>query len=138
MYNTYIIYMVSRALNSANDSVPQFNTLVFDLPKATVDPYLNFDSTTDRIILHNKQVRYDETYTPIANYPAIAVLFKERPFDVSVGLQYKYVSSQGDTNYPLRVIHNNSGLASTSLEYGQDPSSSGVAFSSRAVVLMVQ
>ena len=59
--------MVNTALQTAFDTLCAFCPGVFENPSVCVAPYLDFDSTTNRVILHAEQTRYDETYTSIAN-----------------------------------------------------------------------
>ncbi|MFM7981592.1 MAG: phage minor capsid protein, partial [Candidatus Fonsibacter sp.] len=73
-------------------------------------PYLDFVITTNRVILHAEQIRYDETFLATVEGPAINIFFNERLFDLFVGMQHTYESIQGDENYRLRVAYNGSNL----------------------------
>ena len=64
VYNySKFIEMVNATLRTAFIALRLAVTLaVFDLPKPTLPPYLEFDHITNRVILHAEQIRYDETF----------------------------------------------------------------------------
>ena len=68
--------MVNTTLQTAFYTLRAFNPGVFENPSVCVAPYLDFDSTTNRVILHAEQTRYDETYTSIANDPFYQHMFE--------------------------------------------------------------
>ncbi|MFM7989634.1 MAG: hypothetical protein ACKPKO_61005 [Candidatus Fonsibacter sp.] len=47
---------------------------------------------------------YDEVYTRITGIPPVEVYFKERLYDLCVGLPTSRVPKTGDLHYKLRVI----------------------------------
>ena len=97
--------MVNAALRTAFLALRVAATpVVFDEPKPTLPPYLDFDIITNRVILHAEQIRYDETFLTITSGPAINIFFNERLFDLFVGMQYTFETNQGDANYRLRVV----------------------------------
>ena len=122
VYNySHFIEMVNATLRTAFIALRLAVTLaVFDLPKPTLPPYLEFDHITNRVILHAEQIRYDETFLTKTGGMAINILFNERLFDLFVGMQYTFESSQGDANYRLRVAYNGSNLVTRNVVEGYD------------------
>ncbi|MFM7987779.1 MAG: phage minor capsid protein, partial [Candidatus Fonsibacter sp.] len=112
VYNySHFVEMVNRALRTAFVALRVAVTpVVFDQPKPTLWPYLDFDIITNRVILHAEQIRYDETFLTKKGGPASNIFFNERLFDLFVGMQHTFESSQGDANYRLRVAYNGSNL----------------------------
>ena len=104
------INMVNTALQTTYYTLRAFNPGVFENPSVCVAPYLDFDSITNRVILHAEQTRYDETYTSIANNALNNIYVYKRLFDLFIGMQNTHVSKDGDLNYHMRVIYNNSNL----------------------------
>ena len=77
---------------------------------ATPEPFLDFDPTTNRVILYADQAFYDETWAKASNLLEVQIYFNERLYDLFIGLPYEYVSITGELNYRLRVMYNNSNL----------------------------
>ncbi|MFM7981047.1 MAG: hypothetical protein ACKPKO_17190, partial [Candidatus Fonsibacter sp.] len=71
-----------------------------------VAPYLDFDPTTNRVILHAQQYYFDEVGATIQKGKYIHICLNERLYDIFVGLRYEHVSSDGELNYRLRVMYN--------------------------------
>ncbi|MFM7983590.1 MAG: phage minor capsid protein, partial [Candidatus Fonsibacter sp.] len=107
VYNySYFIEIVNRALRIALfDLRDLYGPEQFDVPKPTQPPYLDFDIITNRVILHAEQIRYDETFLTLTGGPAINIFFNQRLFDLFVGMQHTFETSQGDDNYRLRVAY---------------------------------
>ena len=136
---SHIVEMVNAALRTAFIALRLAVTLaVFDLPKPTLPPYLEFDHITNRVILHAEQIRYDETFLTRTGDPAINIFFNERLFDLFVGMQYTFESSQGDANYRLRVAYNGSNLVTRDEITGYDPDAEKVNFIEMNYVQMYQ
>ncbi len=72
------------------------------------------------MILHAEQIRYDETFLTLTGGPAINIFFNERLFNLFVGMQHTFESSQGDANYRLRVAYNGSNLVTRDFVEGYD------------------
>ena len=95
-----------------------FHFLIEQLPNtagkspldATVEPFLDFHPTTNRVILYADQVYYDETWAKASLIDVVHIYFNERLYDLFIGLPYEYVSITGELNYRLRVMYNNSNL----------------------------
>ncbi|MFM7985001.1 MAG: hypothetical protein ACKPKO_37345, partial [Candidatus Fonsibacter sp.] len=68
-----------------------------------VAPYLDFDPTTNRVILHAQQFYFDEMGPVVRGGYVIKIYFNERLYDLFVGLPYEHLSSEGELNYRLRV-----------------------------------
>ncbi|MFM7984176.1 MAG: hypothetical protein ACKPKO_33120, partial [Candidatus Fonsibacter sp.] len=70
-----LIEMVNATLRTAFLALRTAVTpVVFDEPKPTLPPYLDFDHITNHVILHAEQIRYDETFLTITGGPAINIL----------------------------------------------------------------
>ena len=76
----------------------------------TVAPFLDFDPTTNRVILYADQVYYDETWAESSHIDGIEIYLNERLYDLRIGLPYKYVSITKELNYRLRVVYKHSNL----------------------------
>ena len=111
---------------------------MFDEPKPTLPPYLDFDIITNRVILHAEQVRYDETFLTLTDGPAINIFFNERLFDLFVGMQHTFESSQGDANYRLRVAYNGSNLVTRDVIEGYDAINEEITYAPIKYVQMFQ
>ena len=131
------INMVNTALQTAFATLRAFNPGVFENPSVCVAPYLDFDSTTNRVILHAEQTRYDETYTSIANAALIKIYFNERLFDLFIGMQNTHVSKDGDLNYQMRIIYNNSNLVRRTV-LDKDPTTDALRSNTVPFVQMFQ
>jgi hypothetical protein len=131
--------MVNAALRTAFIALRLAVTLaVFDLPKPTLPPYLEFDHITNRVILHAEQIRYDETFLEKTLGLAINIFFNERLFDLFVGMQHTLVTKQGDENYRLRVAYNGSNLVTRNDIKGYDAVAELVTFVDLDYVQMYQ
>ncbi|MFM7984979.1 MAG: phage minor capsid protein, partial [Candidatus Fonsibacter sp.] len=97
------------ALNNIRSYMPQ-NDQGATLIDAAVSPYLDFDPTTNRVILHAHQFFFDEVGVAISGGRYVKIYFNERLYDLFVGLPYERVSSDGELNYRLRVMYNNNNL----------------------------
>ncbi|MFM7983852.1 MAG: hypothetical protein ACKPKO_31455 [Candidatus Fonsibacter sp.] len=53
---------------------------------AAVAPYLDFDPTTNRVVLHAQQFYFEEVGTLIHKLHYIRIYFNERLYDLFVGL----------------------------------------------------
>ena len=73
-------------------------------------PYLDFDPTTNRVILHAHHVFFDEVATTLQGIHYSQIYFNERLHDLFVRLPYERVSLEGEGNYRLRVMYNNNNL----------------------------
>ncbi|MFM7988527.1 MAG: hypothetical protein ACKPKO_55360 [Candidatus Fonsibacter sp.] len=71
---------------------------------AAVAPYLDFDQTTNRVILHAQQLLFDEVGATVKGWYCINIYFNERLYNLFVGLPYEHMSSDGELNYRLRVM----------------------------------
>ena len=60
----------------------------FDQLGATMPPFLDFDTSTNRVVVYADQICYDEFFTKIAKTNPIEIYFNERLFDLFVGLPY--------------------------------------------------
>ena len=140
VYNySHFVEMVNAALRTAFIALAVAVTPdVFDLPKPTLPPYLEFDHVTNRVILHAEQIRYDETFLDITLGLAINILFNERLFDLFVGMQHTLESKQGDANYRLRVAYNGSNLVLRDEITGYDAVNGAVTFEPFNFVQMYQ
>jgi hypothetical protein len=140
VYNySHFVEMVNRALKTAWLALRTAVTpVVFDQPKATLPPYLEFDHVTNRVILHAEQIRYDETFLTKTGGMAINIFFNERLFDLFVGMQHTLVTKQGDENYRLRVAYNGSNLVIRDEITGYDPDAEKVDFIAMNYVQMYQ
>jgi hypothetical protein len=140
VYNySYFVEMVNAALRTAFLALRVAVTPdVFDQPKVTLPPYLEFDHTTNRVILHAEQIRYDETFLDITLGLAINIFFYERLFDLFVGMQHTLESKQGDANYRLRVAYNGSNLVTRNEITGYDEDTGLVTFVPLDYVQMYQ
>ena len=140
VYNySHFVEMVNAALKTAWLALRTAVTpVVFDLPKPTLPPYLEFDNITNRVILHAEQIRYDETFLTKTGGMAINIFFNERLFDLFVGMQYTFESSQGDANYRLRVAYNGSNLVTRNVVDGYDAVAERVTFFEIDYVQMYQ
>ncbi|MFM7988649.1 MAG: phage minor capsid protein, partial [Candidatus Fonsibacter sp.] len=71
VYNySHFIEMVNATLRTALEDLRKLVTpVVFDQPKPTLQPYLDFDIITNRVILHAEQIRYDETCLTTSRRP---------------------------------------------------------------------
>ena len=140
VYNySHFIEMVNAALSTAWIALRAAVTpVVFDLPKPTLPPYLEFDHITNRVILHAEQIRYDETFITKTDGMAINIFLNERLFDLFVGMQYTFESSQGDANYRLRVAYNGSNLVTRDEITGYDAVTESVTFEPFNFVQMYQ
>ena len=112
--------------------------VVFDEPKPTLPPYLDFDIITNRVILHAEQIRYDETFLTITGGPAINIFFNERLFDLFVGMQYTLESNQGDANYRLRATYNGTNLVTRDVIKGYDAVAQEITYAPIKYVQMFQ
>ena len=140
VYNySHFIEMVNATLKSALlDLRVAVTPVVFDQPKPTLPPYLEFDHITNRVILHAEQIRYDETFLEITLGLAINIFFNERLFDLFVGMQHTLESKQGDANYRLRVAYNGSNLVPRDIVEGYDAAAEKVEFLEMNYVQMYQ
>ena len=140
VYNySHFVEMVNEALRDAFlDLRTAVTPVVFDLPKQTLPPYLEFDHVTNRVILHAEQIRYDETFLDITGGLAINIFFNERLFDLFVGMQHTLESKQGDANYRLRVAYNGSNLVTRDEITGYDAVNGSVTFEPFNFVQMYQ
>ena len=73
-------------------------------------PYLDFDPTTNRVILHAHHFFFDEVASRLQEDHYVQIYFNERLYDLFVGLPYELVSLEGELNYRLRVMYNNNNL----------------------------
>ena len=107
---THFVNLVNKALiialNNLKSLLPT-DALGRTALYATVAPYLDFDPTTNRVILHAHQFFFDEVAAETAGIKIVEIYFNERLYDLFVGLPYKYVSINGELNYRLRVMYNN-------------------------------
>ncbi|MFM7988912.1 MAG: hypothetical protein ACKPKO_57330, partial [Candidatus Fonsibacter sp.] len=71
---------------------------------AAVSPYLDFDPTTNRVILHAQQFFFDEVGATANDLYNVQIYFNERLYDLCVGLPYEHVSYDGELNYKRMVI----------------------------------
>ena len=140
VYNySHFVEMVNAALKTAFlDLRVAVTPVVFDLPKQTLPPYLEFDHVTNRVILHAEQIRYDETFILSTGGMAINIFFNERLFDLFVGMQHTLESKQGDANYRLRVAYNGSNLVTRDIIEGYDAAEEKVDFLPMNYVQMYQ
>ena len=140
VYNySHFVEMVNEALRDAFlDLRTAVTPVVFDLPKPTLPPYLEFDHVTNRVILHAEQIRYDETFLTKTGGMAINIFFNERLFDLFVGMQHTLESKQGDANYRLRVAYNGSNLVTRDVIEGYDAVNESVTFEPFNYVQMYQ
>ena len=140
VYNySHFVEMVNAALRTAFIALRAAVTpFVFDQPKPTLPPYLEFDHITNRVILHAEQIRYDETFLTKTGGMAINIFFNERLFDLFVGMQHTLVTKQGDENYRLRVVYNGSNLVTRDIVEGYDAVNESVTFEPFNYVQMYQ
>ena len=140
VYNySHFVEMVNAALRTAYLALRVAVTpAVFDQPKPTLPPYLEFDHITNRVILHAEQIRYDETFLTKTGGLAINIFFNERLFDLFVGMQHTFESSQGDENYRLRVAYNGSNLVTRYVVEDYDEDTELVTFVNLDYVQMYQ
>ena len=94
---------------------------MFDQLGLTMPPFLDFDASTNRVVVCADQIFYDEFFTKIAKTNPIEISFNERLFDLFVGLPYSYVSKAGDMNYKVRVVYNNMNSIDKKIAVGPDP-----------------
>ncbi|MFM7981412.1 MAG: phage minor capsid protein [Candidatus Fonsibacter sp.] len=99
----------ASALNILRSYMPQ-NDQGATLIDAAVALYLDFDPTTNRVILHAHQSFFDEVGTTVNDLYNVQIYLNERLYDLFVGLPYEHVSSDGELNYRLRVMYNNNNL----------------------------
>jgi hypothetical protein len=137
---SHFVEMVNAALKTAfNDLRTLVTPAVFDVIP-TVAPYLDFDITTNRVILRAEQKRYDETFITFigGGVPAINIFFNERLFDLFTGMQYTYEIKQGDINYRLRVAYNGGNLVARNVITGYDAVAKEVTYTTINYVQMFQ
>ncbi|MFM7987992.1 MAG: phage minor capsid protein, partial [Candidatus Fonsibacter sp.] len=123
VYNySHFIEMVNAALRTAFNALRALvGPVAFDVPKPTQPPYLDFDIITNRVILHAEQIRYDETFLTLIVGPANNIFFNQRLFDLFVGMQHTFETSQGDDNYRLRVAYIGANLVTRDVITRYDP-----------------
>ena len=100
---------LAEALSSLINVMPQ-NKQGATLIDLAVAPYLDFDPTTNRVILHAHHLLFDEVATTLQGIYNVQIYFNERLYDLFVGLPYELVPTEGELNYRLRVMYNNSNL----------------------------
>ncbi|MFM7978801.1 MAG: phage minor capsid protein, partial [Candidatus Fonsibacter sp.] len=109
----HFINIINKALgvslNSLRRYMPQ-NDQGATLIDASVAPYLDFDPTTSRVILHAHQFFFDEVGATANHLYIVQIYFNERLYELFVGLPYEHVSSDGELNYILRVMYNKNNL----------------------------
>ncbi|MFM7986872.1 MAG: hypothetical protein ACKPKO_46915, partial [Candidatus Fonsibacter sp.] len=88
-----------------------------------VAPYLDFDPSTNRVILHAHQYYFDELGTTLQGVYYVQISFNERLYNLFVGLPYEHVSTDGELNYRLRVMFNKNNLVPKQIMFS-DPSPS--------------
>ena len=64
----------------------------FDQLGLTIPPFLDFDTSTNRVVVYADQIYYDEGFTTIAKTNPIDIYFHEMLFDLFFGLSHTYVS----------------------------------------------
>ena len=69
---------------------------------------------------------------------AINIFFNERLFDLFIGMQYTYVSKQGDTNYRLRVAYNGGNLVTRNVVTSYNADTQEVIYATIYYVQMFQ
>ena len=134
-YGTFIA-MVNTAFQTAFMDLRLQIPEAFDQLGLTMPPFLDFDTSTNRVVLYADQIFYDEFFTKIAKTNPIEIYFNERLFDLFVGLSYSYVSKVGDMNYKVRVVYNNMNSIDKKIAVGPDPT--GVESRSCKLIQMYQ
>jgi hypothetical protein len=90
-----------------------------------VAPYLDFDPTTNRVILHAHNCFFDEVASTLQGYHYIQIYFNERLYDLFVGLPHELVSLEGELNYRLRAMYNNNNLVPRNVLVKVDSTTNG-------------
>ncbi|MFM7985138.1 MAG: phage minor capsid protein, partial [Candidatus Fonsibacter sp.] len=110
---THFINLINKALDSALSNLISYmpqNDQGATILDYAVAPYLDFDPTTNRVILHAQQFYFDEMGPVVRGGYIIKIYCNERLYDLFVGLRYEHMSSNGELNYRLRVMYNNNNL----------------------------
>ena len=121
----YYVYNYSHFIKFSNDALDtSYSTLRASIPKefhispvdATTSPFLDFDTTLNRVVLYADNVFYSfsstevEFKTELDDNPRVQIYFNERLYNLFVGLPYTYMTKQGDLNYKLNVAESRAGL----------------------------
>ena len=121
----YYVHNYSHFINLINIALDtSYNTLRASIPKefhispvdATTAPFLDFDTTLNRVVLYADNVFYSfsstevEFETELDDNPRVQIYFNERLYNLFVGLPYTYMTKQGDLNYKLKIAESRAGL----------------------------
>ena len=102
----HFINLVNKALalafSNLRNLMPQNDQGATLIDLATA-PYLDFDPTTNRVILHAHQFFFDEVGAAIQNVRYVQIYFNERLYDLFVGLPYEFVPLEGELNAELQT-----------------------------------